>query len=641
MTAILPPPTEIAVGLGGWLDETGLPDVFVGFEPLPGPPVDRPADPAARAIAAVAEASTLKVSAATCGLSSVGTGFVVAYDYVVTNAHVVAGAGARGVRVTAPGGRALDAVPVLFDPDLDVAVLHVVRLAVPPLAFAAKDPARGAVGAALGYPGGGALTIVPAAVSAHFAATGLDIYGVSKVRRQVLELRAEIDRGDSGGPFILTDGTVGGVIFAEAKTNQDIGYALSAREVAARIAQASVARPPWTPASACAPSGESDPADLADRRPACRRAPRVGLVRTSTRPSDQEPQMSTPPPASDPAKRHSAALTDGPDRAAARAMLKAIGFSDEDLAKPLVGVATNWIETMPCNYNQRRLAEHVKAGIRAAGGTPMEFNTIAVSDGVSMGTEGMKAILDQPRGHRRLDRAGRSRTPARRPGLPGRLRQDRSRARRWPSAASTSPAWSLYNGTIYPGIVDGVRNATVVTVFEAIGAYRAGKITLERLYEVENAACPGPGACGGQFTANTMSTVLEFIGPLAGRPQRHPGRGPGQGRRRPRGRRAGDGPRPARRAAVVDRHPPLARERDRQRRGDRRLDQRRPPPPRHRPRVRHPARHRRVRRDRRPDPGRRRHAAGRPLHRHRHVRGRRRRARHARAAQATGPPPRR
>ena len=168
MTAILPPPTEIAVGLGGWLDDRGLPDVFVGFEPLPGPPVDRPADPAARAIAKVAEASTLKVSAATCSLSSVGTGFVVAYDYVVTNAHVVAGAGARGVRVTAPGGRVLDAIPVLFDPDLDVALLHVDRLAAPPLAFAPKDPGRGAIGAALGYPGGGALTIVPAAVSGPF-----------------------------------------------------------------------------------------------------------------------------------------------------------------------------------------------------------------------------------------------------------------------------------------------------------------------------------------------------------------------------------------------------------------------------------------------------------------------------------------
>ena len=96
---------------------------------------------------------------------------------------------------------------------------------------------------------------------------------------------------------------------------------------------------------------------------------------------------------SDPAKRHSATLTDGPDRAGARSMLKAIGFTDEDLAKPLVGVATTWTETMPCNYNQRRLAEHVKDGIRAAGGTPMEFNTISISDGITMGTEGMKTSL--------------------------------------------------------------------------------------------------------------------------------------------------------------------------------------------------------------------------------------------------------
>ena len=236
MTAILPPPTEIAVGLGGWLDDTGLPDVFVGFEPLPGPPVDRPADPTARAIARAAEKSTLKVSAATCGLSSVGTGFVVAYGFVVTNAHVVAGADSDGIRVNAVGGRVFDAVPVLFDADLDIALLRVDGLTAPPLFLARKDPGRGDVGASLGYPGGGALTIVPAAVSGHFAATGLDIYGVSRVRRQVLELRAAIDRGDSGGPFVLADGTVGGVVFAEAKTNPDVGYALAATEVAARIA---------------------------------------------------------------------------------------------------------------------------------------------------------------------------------------------------------------------------------------------------------------------------------------------------------------------------------------------------------------------------------------------------------------------
>src|SRR6476661_775790 len=221
--------------------------------------------------------------------------------------------------------------------------------------------------------------------------------------------------------------------------------------------------------------------------------------------------MPETPPASDPAKRHSAALTDGPDRAAARAMLKAIGLTDEDLAKPLVGVATTWIETMPCNYNQRRLAEHVKDGIRAAGGTPMEFNTIAVSDGVSMGTEGMKASLVSReviadsielvvRGHL-LD------------GVVCLVGCDKT----IPAAAMALgrldvPGVILYNGTIYPGVYKGQRNATVVTVFEAIGAYRAGKITLDELYEVENVSCPGPGACGGQYTANTMSTVMEFMG---------------------------------------------------------------------------------------------------------------------------------
>jgi dihydroxy-acid dehydratase len=213
---------------------------------------------------------------------------------------------------------------------------------------------------------------------------------------------------------------------------------------------------------------------------------------------------------SDPAKRHSAALTDGPDRAGARAMLKAIGFTDEDLAKPLVGVATTWIETMPCNYNQRRLAEHVKEGIRAAGGTPMEFNTISVSDGVTMGTEGMKASLISRevvadsielvvRGHL-LD------------GLVCLVGCDKT----LPGAAMALarldvPGLALYNGTIYPGVYKG-RNVDIVSVYEAIGAYRAGKISLDELHDIENAACPGAGACGGQYTANTMSTVLEFIG---------------------------------------------------------------------------------------------------------------------------------
>jgi dihydroxy-acid dehydratase len=191
-------------------------------------------------------------------------------------------------------------------------------------------------------------------------------------------------------------------------------------------------------------------------------------------------------------------------------MLKAIGFTDDDLAKPLVGIATTWIETMPCNYNQRRLAGYVKEGIRAAGGTPMEFNTVSVSDGVSMGTEGMKASLVSReviadsielvvRGHL-LD------------GVVCLVGCDKT----MPGAAMAMgrldvPSLALYNGTIYPGVYKG-RTVDVVSVYEAIGAYRAGKMSLEELTEIENVACPGAGACGGQYTANTMSMVLEFLG---------------------------------------------------------------------------------------------------------------------------------
>ena len=157
-----------------------------------------------------------------------------------------------------------------------------------------------------------------------------------------------------------------------------------------------------------------------------------------------EPAMSNPyDRPSDPAKRHSAALTDGVDRAAARAMLKGTGFDDDDLARPIVGVATTWIETMPCNLNQRELAADVKRGIRAAGGTPMEFNTIAVSDGVSMGTRGHASLARLARGDRRLDRARRARPPLRRARLPRRLRQDDSRRRDGARAARPAGARAL------------------------------------------------------------------------------------------------------------------------------------------------------------------------------------------------------
>ncbi|HEY4633441.1 MAG TPA: MarP family serine protease [Candidatus Limnocylindrales bacterium] len=236
LNAVLPAPDQIAAELGTLLDSSGLPDVFVGFEPMPRPPVDRPADSTARRIAAAAEGSTLRVVASTCGLSSSGTGVAIDDDYVVTNAHVVAGANRRGVRVATATGRLTDATVVMFDPDLDVALLHAPGLDVPALRFAARDPERGAIGATLGYPGGGALTIVPAAVTGAYPAIGRDIYGASTVRRDILELRADVDRGDSGGPFMLEDSTVGGLVFAEARTNDEVGYALTPTAVATRVA---------------------------------------------------------------------------------------------------------------------------------------------------------------------------------------------------------------------------------------------------------------------------------------------------------------------------------------------------------------------------------------------------------------------
>jgi dihydroxy-acid dehydratase len=212
----------------------------------------------------------------------------------------------------------------------------------------------------------------------------------------------------------------------------------------------------------------------------------------------------------DPAKRHSRAITEGPDRAGARSMLKGVGFTDDDLAKPLIGVATTWIETMPCNLNQRELAQAVKRGIREAGGTPLEFNTIAVSDGVAMGTEGMRASLVSreviadsielvARGHL-FD------------GLVCLVACDKTN----PAAVMALgrldiPGLVLYTGSIAPGVFRG-RDVTVGDVYEAIGAYAAGTMTAEELHELESVACPGAGACGGQFTANTMSTILEFLG---------------------------------------------------------------------------------------------------------------------------------
>ena len=247
LSAILPPPTEIAAELGHVLDVSGLPDLFVGLEPLPAPPVTLPDDPVVRAIAKQAADSTVKVTAATCLVLSSGTGIVIARGYVVTNAHVVAGAST--VRVSA-GSQVFDSVPVFFDPELDVALLWTPQLRALPLRFASADPHRGATGAALGYPRGGGLTVVAAAVAGAYEARGRDIYGRTQVTRRILELRARIDQGDSGGPLVLTDGTVGGVVFAEARTDPEVGYALSPTAVAIAVAP-SLGRTGGVPTGEC------------------------------------------------------------------------------------------------------------------------------------------------------------------------------------------------------------------------------------------------------------------------------------------------------------------------------------------------------------------------------------------------------
>jgi uncharacterized membrane protein required for colicin V production len=235
LNAVLPPPDAIAGELGHLLGDSGLPDVFVGFEPLPRPPVDRPTDATARQIAELAEASTVRVLAIVCGDRAAGSGVAVADRHVVTNAHVVAGSRDGAVSVATVGGDPVEARVVLFDAELDVAVLYAPDLRAQPLRFATRDPDRGTAGAALGYPGGGSLTIVPAAVAGAYRATGRDIYGRLRVDRDILELRAQIDRGDSGGPFVLRDGTIGGLVFAEARTDPDVGYALSPTSVSVRI----------------------------------------------------------------------------------------------------------------------------------------------------------------------------------------------------------------------------------------------------------------------------------------------------------------------------------------------------------------------------------------------------------------------
>jgi len=209
-------------------------------------------------------------------------------------------------------------------------------------------------------------------------------------------------------------------------------------------------------------------------------------------------------------KKHSAAITDGPSRAPARSMFKAVGYTDDDMRKPFVGVANTWIEIGPCNFHLRRLAAKIKEGVRAAGGTPFEFNTVSISDGITMGAEGMKASLISreviadsielvARGNHFDALVCISGCDKTNPGVMMAL------------ARLNIPGVVLYGGSIAPGRYAD-RDVTIADVFEAVGKYTSGKIDDAQLKAIEDSACPGAGACGGQFTANTMSTVMEFLG---------------------------------------------------------------------------------------------------------------------------------
>ncbi|GAB4556563.1 MAG: dihydroxy-acid dehydratase [Anaerolineae bacterium] len=203
-------------------------------------------------------------------------------------------------------------------------------------------------------------------------------------------------------------------------------------------------------------------------------------------------------------------LLEGPSRAGARSMFKAIGLTDDDLNKPIIGIANTWIEIGPCNFHLRRLAAKVREGIKAAGGTPLEFNTVSISDGITMGTEGMKASLISrdviADSIELIARAnvfdGMITLSACDKTIPGTVMS---------MIRVDIPSLMLYGGSIAPGSYNG-KDVTIQDVYEAIGAYQKGKISLAELQAIEAVACPGPGACGGQFTANTMATVVEIMG---------------------------------------------------------------------------------------------------------------------------------
>ena len=233
---LLPRPPSVLADVRRFFNRFGFPEVFADLPPAPAGPVEGPTKGQAAAAAGRARDSTVRIVGTACGATQEGSGFVGAARYIVTNAHVVAGA--RGIEVQEQNGPSQRAVPVLFDPRLDIAVLRVAASPGPVLSLEPEDEERGTKGAVLGYPGGGSLRYSRAAVRRELRAIGRDIYGRSLVRRDVYELQATVTPGNSGGPFVLTDGRVSGVVFAASTTDPRLAYAIASPSVLRRVDEA-------------------------------------------------------------------------------------------------------------------------------------------------------------------------------------------------------------------------------------------------------------------------------------------------------------------------------------------------------------------------------------------------------------------
>jgi S1-C subfamily serine protease len=236
LVGALPRPPSLPAEVRRFLNQHGFPDVFAGLPPAPAGPVDMPSEAQARQAVEAAAASTVRIVGSACGELLSGSGFVVSGDFVVTNAHVVAGV--EGPQVQRQDGTSQSATTVLFDPQTDLAVLHVATPAGQPLPLLSSRVGRGTGGATLGYPGGGDLTVERAAVRRPIDAVGRDIYGSSEVEREVYELQAKVEPGDSGGPFVLPDGSVAGVVFAASTTDPSVGYAIASTDVIPDVSRA-------------------------------------------------------------------------------------------------------------------------------------------------------------------------------------------------------------------------------------------------------------------------------------------------------------------------------------------------------------------------------------------------------------------